>query len=95
MAPGTLINSTLPGGNFGEYSGTSMAAAHVSGAIALYKSIYPNTSISEIEELIIGGAVYVDDQCNIKTNNGRGYINDWKYDYDDVRESILYIGSLQ
>ena len=37
-APGVGINSALPGGGFGAKSGTSMAAPHVSAAIALLKS---------------------------------------------------------
>lgn len=35
VAPGQEIISTTPGGGYGEMSGTSMAAAHVAGAIAL------------------------------------------------------------
>ena len=34
-APGTQILSTLPGNNYGSQSGTSFAAPHVSGAVAL------------------------------------------------------------
>jgi subtilisin len=34
-APGSGINSTLPGGGYGQYSGTSMAAPHVTGLAAL------------------------------------------------------------
>jgi subtilisin family serine protease len=35
-APGVNILSTLPGGTYGTASGTSMAAPHVTGAVALY-----------------------------------------------------------
>jgi hypothetical protein len=34
-APGADINSTIPGGGFGLKSGTSMAAPHVAGAVAM------------------------------------------------------------
>ena len=35
FAPGVAIASTLPGGDIGEDSGTSQAAPHISGAVAL------------------------------------------------------------
>lgn len=34
-APGTQIESTIPGNNYGTLSGTSMATPHVAGAVAL------------------------------------------------------------
>ena len=34
-APGVNIRSSLPGDTFGSYNGTSMAAPHVAGAVAL------------------------------------------------------------
>lgn len=55
-APGVSINSTLPGNSYGAFSGTSMAAPHVTGAIALYASAFPNASAAEIREAILSSA---------------------------------------
>ena len=42
MAPGVEICSTLPGGRYDKWSGTSMAAPVVSGIAALTRSMYPD-----------------------------------------------------
>ena len=55
-APGEEIISTTPGNNYGESGGTSLAAAFVTGEVALILSKYPNASLSEIRTRIIASS---------------------------------------
>jgi subtilisin len=48
IAPGKCIRSTLPGDRYGYLSGTSMAAPHVTGAVALYKASRPAATPAEV-----------------------------------------------
>jgi subtilisin family serine protease len=52
-APGVSILSTLPIDTYGSYSGTSMAAPHVTGAIALYASTHPGAAAADIKTAIL------------------------------------------
>lgn len=54
-APGSSIYSTLPGDSYGTYSGTSMAAPHVSGALALVWSAHPTWSYSQVIGAVMNG----------------------------------------
>lgn len=56
-APGRGIYSTIPGNKYGNKSGTSMAAPHVSGTAALLWSLNPDLTASEVKEAIVEGAV--------------------------------------
>jgi len=48
LAPGSHITSSIPGGLFASYSGTSMAAPHVAGALAVLRQKAPSASVDEI-----------------------------------------------
>jgi thermitase len=64
-APGVDIYSTLPGGQYGSKSGTSMAAAHVSGLAGLLFALRSDKNsngfiIDEVRAAIEGGCDAVD-----------------------------------
>lgn len=52
-APGVSIVSTLRGGGYGAYSGTSMAAPHVTGALALYAAAHPGATAAEMRAALL------------------------------------------
>jgi subtilisin family serine protease len=56
-APGVSIFSAFPGGSYVPADGTSMAAPHVSGAVAVLRSINPALTVEEIETALLLGAV--------------------------------------
>lgn len=61
-APGTGVWSTVPGrfkfqSKYASYTGTSMATPHVSGAVALYKSLNPGATAAQIKAAILAAAI--------------------------------------
>ncbi|RMG43091.1 MAG: hypothetical protein D6719_04455 [Candidatus Dadabacteria bacterium] len=52
-APGVGILSTVPGGGYATFSGTSMASPHVAGLAALIKAVHPEFDYSQIKSVIL------------------------------------------
>lgn len=82
-APGSSIYSTRGDsqGNpsYGYMSGTSMAAPHVSGVIALMKSVNPDLTPDEVDALLAAGSLTDDAGTSGKDNDfGYGIINAYK-----------------
>jgi bacillopeptidase F len=55
-APGVSVRSSVPGGSYESWDGTSMAAPHVSGGVALLLQIDPAT-VTELENFLESTAV--------------------------------------
>lgn len=52
-APGDNIYSTIRGGGYASFNGTSMATPHVAGAAALLLSVDPSLSVSELKSRLM------------------------------------------
>jgi uncharacterized repeat protein (TIGR01451 family) len=70
VAPGVAIRSTFPGGGYATFNGTSMAAPHVSGVLALLLGAESEYSPSQLEDILTSKAVPLQE---VVPNNASGW----------------------
>ena len=81
-APGVRILSTFPNDKYGYLDGTSMAAPHVAGALAMLKSRYPNLSAGKLKNRLLA-ATDADPILEAKCQTG-GRLNLYKALNDEL-----------
>jgi hypothetical protein len=64
LAPGSFINSSVPGGGFAFFSGTSQATPHVTGAWAILKQKKPTATVDEVLTALTSTGLPITDPKN-------------------------------
>ena len=70
-APGSSILSTLPGNQYGTFSGTSMATPHVTGALALMASTTSQATAQQLKDALLQSAVATSSLSGKTLSGGR------------------------
>lgn len=74
-APGVGILSTTPGNRYQSFNGTSMAAPHVAGALALAWACHPDKTSTEIQDALFGSVDALDSLDGSVATGGRLNVN--------------------
>ena len=63
-APGSAIRSSVPGGGYADFNGTSMATPHVAAAFAIARQLYPSETVTQLLMRLRQGGVPITDARN-------------------------------
>lgn len=75
-APAVGINSTLTTSTYGSLNGTSMAAPHVTGAVALCYSINPSLTAGQVVNAVLSSSTSTPSLLGKVSTNGRLNVGD-------------------
>jgi subtilisin family serine protease len=98
LAPGVNIASTVMGGEYGNNSGTSMAAPHVAGAVALLKSANPAWGPTDLKRIILetaNGSVNPTTGPLYKPNDGKKISAKGLLDIGKAVDTVLTLSDLK
>ena len=70
-APGSLIYSCKPGGLYQSLNGTSMAAPHVTGTVALALGRFVNATSAQVRQLVLASTDPIVSMNGVTTTGGR------------------------
>jgi len=98
VAPGVGVRSSVPGGGYQSWQGTSMAGPHVAGAVALIWSAKPSLKNDQAAtEALLNGSAFrlasVVETCGGDYVNGPN--NSWGHGLVDVKEALTEDVALQ
>ncbi len=74
--PGVNIYSSIPGGGFAMFQGTSMATPHVAGSAALIRQLHPDWTPAQVKSALVNSATrYANLRSTNPMNIGSGVLN--------------------
>jgi hypothetical protein len=56
VAPGVQVRSSVPGGGYQSWDGTSMASPHITGSVAVLRQVNPNLDVDTIKRILLDTA---------------------------------------